>query len=135
MVSNKIPLKVRTSDNATFVQTCKDPPFSVVIFDDNYTLKSALQTLRKLKLDDNILIATKSWQYKEKLPRQNPKSWILFGKCADFASSNPASPIILIKPSPYYKINKGSPISQIYLPKWDSKYNKLKKEFPNWKEI
>ena len=135
VVSGKIPLKVRTYDNATFVQTCKDPPFSVVIFDDNYTLKSALQTLRKLKLDDNILIATKSWQYKEKLPRQNPKSWILFGKCADFASSNPASPIILIKPSPYYKINKGSPISQIYLPKWDPKYNRLKKEFQNWKGL
>ena len=105
------------------------------LFDDDYTLKSALQILKKLKLDDNILIATKSWQYKEKLPRQNPKSWILFGKCADFASSNPASPIILIKTSSYYKINKGSPISQIYLPKWDSKYNKLKKEFPNFKEI
>lgn len=134
-VSDKIPLKVRAYDNATFVQTCKTSQYSVVLFDDDYTLKSALQTLRKLKLDDKILIATKSWQYKETLPKLSPKTWILFGKCADFASSNLASPIILIKPSPYYKINKDTPLSQIYLPKWDPKYNKLKKEFPNFKEI
>ena len=133
LTSHLITLNFRTYDDATFVRNFRDPPFSVVIFDDNYTLKSALQTLRKLKLDDNILIATKSWQYKEKLPGQCPKSWILFGKCADFASSNPASPIILIKPSPYYKINKDIPLSQIYLPTWDPKYNRLKKEFQNWK--
>ena len=133
VVSNKIPLKVRTSDNATFVQTCKTSQYSVVLFDDDYTLKSALQILKKLKLDDKILIPTKSWQYKETLPKSSPKNWILFGKCADFASSNSVSPVILIKPSPYQKIDKNTNISQIYLPKWDSKYNKLKKEFSNWK--
>ena len=134
-VSGKIPLKVRTYDNATFVQTCKTSQYSVVLFDDDYTLKSALQILKKLKLDDKILIATKSWQYKETLPKLSPKNWILFGKCADFASSNSTSPIILIKPSPYYKINKDIPLSQIYLPIWDSKYNKLKKEFQIWKGL
>ena len=35
----------------------------------------------------------------------------------------------------YYKINKDTPLSQIYLPKWDSKYNKLKKEFQNFKAM
>ncbi len=134
-VSYKIPLEVRTYDNATFVQTCKTSQYSVVLFDDDYTLKSALQILKKLKLDDKILIATKSWQYKETLPRSYPKNWILFGKCADFASSNPTSPTILIKPLPYYNINKSTPLSQIYLPMWDPKYNRLKKEFQNWKEL
>ena len=121
--------------NATFVQTCKTSQYSVVLFDDDYTLKSALQCLKKLKLDDKILIATKSWQYKETLPKLSPKTWILFGKCADFASSNSTSPVILIKPSSYQKIYKNTNISQIYLPTWDPKYNKLKKEFRNWKEM
>ena len=67
------------------------------------------------------------------LPKLSPKTWILFGNCADFASSNSVSPVILIKPSPYYKINKDIPLSQIYLPTWDPKYNRLKKEFQNWK--
>lgn len=123
---------VRKIHGDIFVRNCKEPPYSVVIFDDDYNLKSAMTILRKLKLSERIYICKNSWQNREKLPRENPKNFILFGNCSDFLTENVAAPCILIMPSPHFMRDKNN-ISKIYLPKWDDKYARLKKNFPKEK--
>ena len=123
---------VRKHHGDVFVRNCKEPPYSVVIFDDDYNLKSAMAILRELGLSERIYICKNSWQNREKLPRENPKSFILFGKCSDFLNENIAAPCVLIMPPPHMRYN-GEKISKIYLPKWDSKYDKLRINFPRGK--
>ena len=123
---------VRKIHGDIFVRNCKEPPYSVVIFDDDYNLKSAMTILKKLGLSERIYICKSSWQNREKLPRENPKSFILFGKCLDFLNENIAAPCVLIMPPPHMRYN-GEKISKIYLPKWDSKYDKLRINFPRGK--
>lgn len=123
---------VRKIHGDIFVRNCKEPPYSVVIFDDDYNLKSAMTILKKLGLSERIYICKSSWQNRERLPRENPKSFILFGNCSDFLNRNIAAPCVLIMPPPHMRYN-GEKISKIYLPKWDSKYDKLRINFPRGK--
>lgn len=120
---------VRETHGDVFVRNCKEPPYSVVIFDDDYNLKSAMAILRELGLSERIYICKNSWQNREKLPRENPKSFILFGKCSDFLNENIAAPCVLIMPPPHFTTDARN-ISKIYLPKWDNKYDKLRNNFP-----
>ena len=120
---------VRETHGDVFVRNCKEPPYSVVIFDDDYNLKSAMAILRELGLSERIYICKNSWQNREKLPRENPKSFILFGKCSDFLNENIAAPCVLIMPPPHFTTEARN-ISKIYLPKWDNKYDKLRNNFP-----
>ena len=116
---------VRKIHGDVFVRNCKEPPYSVVIFDDDYNLKSAMAILRELGLSERIYICKNSWQNREKLPRENPKSFILFGNCSDFLNENIAAPCVLIMPPPHFNTDSRN-ISKIYLPKWDNKYDKLR---------
>lgn len=120
---------VRKIHGDIFVRNCKGPPYSVVIFDDDYNLKSAMAILRELGLSERIYICKNSWQNKEKLPRENPKSFIVFGNCSDFLNENIAAPCVLIMPPPHFTTDARN-ISKIYLPKWDNKYDKLRNNFP-----
>lgn len=120
---------VRETHGDVFVRNCKEPPYSVVIFDDDYNLKSAMAILRELGLSERIYICKNSWQNKEKLPRENPKSFIVFGNCSDFLNENIAAPCVLIMPPPHFTTDARN-ISKIYLPKWDNKYDKLRNNFP-----
>ena len=61
---------VRKIHGDIFVRNCKEPPYSVVIFDDDYNLKSAMAILRELGLSERIYICKNSWQNREKLPRE-----------------------------------------------------------------
>lgn len=123
---------VRKIHGDIFVRNCKEPPYSVVIFDDDYNLKSAMAILRELGLSERIYICKNSWQNREKLPRENPKSFILFGKCSDFLNENIAAPCVLIMP-PLHFTKDTKRISKIYLPKWNNRYDKLRKNFPKEK--
>lgn len=123
---------VRKIHGDIFVRNCKEPPYSVVIFDDDYNLKSAMAILRELGLSERIYICKNSWQNREKLPRENPKSFILFGKCSDFLNENIAAPCVLIMPPPYFTTDARN-ISKIYIPKWNNRYDKLRKNFPKEK--
>lgn len=123
---------VRKHHGDVFVRNCKEPPYSVVIFDDDYNLKSAMAILRELGLSERIYICKNSWQNREKLPRENPKSFIVFGKCSDFLNRNIAAPCVLIMPPPHFTKDTKR-ISKIYLPKWNNRYDKLRKNFPKEK--
>lgn len=125
---------VRKIHGDVFVRNCKDPPYSVVIFDDDYNLKSAMAILRELGLSERIYICKNSWQNREKLPRENPKSFIVFGKCSDFLNRNIAAPCVLIMPPPHFTTDARN-ISKIYLQKWNDKYARLRESFPKEKIV
>ena len=125
---------VRETHGDVFVRNCKEPPYSVVIFDDDYNLKSAMAILRELGLSERIYICKNSWQNREKLPRENPKSFILFGKCSDFLNENIAAPCVLIMPPPHFTKDARN-ISKIYLQKWNDKYARLRESFPKEKIV
>lgn len=125
---------VRETHGDVFVRNCKEPPYSVVIFDDDYNLKSAMAILRELGLSERIYICKNSWQNREKLPRENPKSFILFGKCSDFLNENIAAPCVLIMPPPHFTTDARN-ISKIYLQKWNDKYARLRESFPKEKIV
>ena len=125
---------VRKTHGDIFVRNCKEPPYSVVIFDDGYNLKSAMTILKKLGLSERIYICKSSWQNRERLPRENPKSFILFGKCSDFLNRNIAAPCVLIMPPPHFTTDARN-ISKIYLQKWNDKYARLRESFPKEKIV
>lgn len=125
---------VRKTHGDIFVRNCKEPPYSVVIFDDDYNLKSAMAILRELGLSERIYICKNSWQNREKLPRENPKSFILFGNCSDFLNRNIAAPCVLIMPPPHFTTDARN-ISKIYLQKWNDKYARLRESFPKEKIV
>lgn len=123
---------IREIHGDVFVQNCEGSPYSVVIFDDKYNLKSAMAILRKLGLSERIYICKNSWQNRENLPRGNPKNFILFGNCSDFLNENIAECSILIMPPPHLGEHAKN-VSKIYLPKWGNQYNKLRERFPKEK--
>lgn len=125
---------VRKIHGDIFVRNCKEPPYSVVIFDDDYNLKSAMAILRELGISERIYICKNSWQNRERLPRENPKSFILFGKCSDFLNRNIAAPCVLIMPPPHFTTDARN-ISKIYLQKWNDKYARLRESFPKEKIV
>lgn len=125
---------VRKTHGDIFVRNCKDPPYSVVIFDDDYNLKSAMAILRELGLSERVYICKNSWQNREKLPRENPKSFIVFGNCSDFLNENIAAPCVLIMPPPHFTKDARN-ISKIYLQKWNDKYARLRESFPKEKIV
>ena len=125
---------VRETHGDVFVRNCKEPPYSVVIFDDDYNLKSAMAILRELGLSERIYICKNSWQNREKLPRESPKSFIVFGKCSDFLNRNIAAPCVLIMPPPHFTTDARN-ISKIYLQKWNDKYARLRESFPKEKIV
>ena len=123
---------VRKIHGDVFVQNCKEPPSSTVIFDDDYNLKSAVAILKKTGLSDNILICKNSWQNRENLPDEISQNFILFGHCADFLNKSATVSYILIMPPAHFRENAND-ILKIYLPKWDSKYDELQRHFPKEK--
>lgn len=44
-------IKVQNIDGAIFIKTVKDRPYDVVLFDDKYTLKSAIKILSSSKVE------------------------------------------------------------------------------------
>ena len=125
--------KVRKINQDCFVQNCEESPYGVVIFDDDYSLNSAMKILKKLSLSDRILIAKNSWQNKESLPLENAETYILFGHCADFISKETKSNM-LINPPRHFKSDSAN-LSKIYIPKWESKYGRLRENFPQEKLV
>lgn len=125
--------KVRKINQDYFVQNCKESPYSVVIFDDYYSLNSAMKILKKLSLSNRICIARNSWQNKEILPLENAETYILFGHCADFISKKTKSNI-LINPPRHFKSDSRN-LSKIYIPKWETKYGRLREKFPQEKIV
>lgn len=75
-----------------------------------------------------ILIAKNSWQNKESLPLGSAETYILFGNCADFISKKTKSNI-LINPPRHFKSDSVN-LSKIYIPKWKTKYGRLRGNFP-----
>lgn len=106
-----------------FVSFAPKPPQRLVLFDDDYTLKSAWEFISTHSIGKDCAIALQSF-CGESLPNAPAKEYILFGNCSDFANTT-NMPCILIKPSPYFT-PQGKNISAIYLPKWDKAYERLK---------
>ncbi len=126
-------LKIQHNGGDCFVKTSEGTPYSIVLFDDSFNLKRAVNILKKCGLHEQISICINSWQAKETLPKEKPKCFILFGQCADFANQNNIQQI-LIAPPPY-SIPNNRNIKAIYIPKWDSKYKTVKKSHSNLKEF
>ena len=99
-----------------------DAYVTTVLFDDNYTLKSAWDFITSHGIGKDCAIALQPF-CGEYLPNTHAKEFILFGNCSDFANTTNA-PCVLIKPSTYF-VPQGKNISAIYLPKWDKAYERL----------
>lgn len=78
-------------------------------------------------------IARNSWQNKELLPLESAETYILFGHCADFISKETKSNI-LINPPRHFKSDSAN-LSKIYIPKWETKYGRLREKFPQEKIV
>lgn len=115
--------KYQQIDGIEFVGFTGNTPQRLVLFDDNYTLKSAWDFITSHDIGKDRAIALQPF-CGEALPNAPAKEYILFGNCSDFANTT-NMPCILIKPSPYFT-PRGKNISTIYLPKWDRKYERLK---------
>lgn len=130
----KSDFRILQIDGETFVGNSIYSSPSVVLFDDDYSLKSAVKILRRHALDKNILISKNSWQSKESLPKTKSKKFILFGACADFADAENLTECVLIAPPPHFN-SVGKKVSEIYIPKLDSRYRKLLEAFSNAKNL
>ena len=115
--------KYHQIDGIEFVGFSKNTPQRLVLFDDDYTLKSAWDFISTHNIGEDCAIALQPF-CGEALPNASAKEYILFGSCSDFANTTNV-PCILIKPSPYFT-PQGKNISVIYLPKWDKAYERLK---------
>lgn len=115
-----------------FVSFAPNPTQRLVLFDDDYTLKSAWDFITSHGIGKDCAIALQSF-CGESLPNVPAKEYILFGNCSDFANTT-NMPCILIKPSPYFT-PQGKNISAIYLPKWDKAYERLRKRSQNVKKL
>lgn len=111
-----------------FVGFTENTPQRLVLFDDDYILKSALDFITSHGIGKDCAIALQPF-CGEALPNASAKEYILFGNCCDFANTTNA-PCVLIKPSPYFT-PQGKNISAIYLPKWDKAYDRLKRQTQN----
>ena len=115
--------KYQQIDGIEFVGFTENTPQKIILFDDDYTLKSAWDFMNLHGIDKDCAIALQPF-CGESLPNTPVKEYILFGNCSDFANTT-NTPCILIKPSPYLVLQNKN-ISVIYLPKWDRKYERLK---------
>ena len=115
--------KYRQIDGIEFVEFTGNTPQKLVLFDDDYTLKSAWDFITSHDIGKDCAIALQPF-CGEALPNASAKEYILFGNCSDFANTTNA-PCVLIKPSTYF-VPQGKNISVIYLPKWDKAYERLK---------
>ena len=128
----KSVFKVRKLSDEIFIET-SSVPSSLVLFDDNYNLKSAVAFLKKHNMCEGILISQNSWQNMDKIPDTPTQTLILFGNCVDFIDKCNARKII-IEPPTYFRDNTKN-ISKIYIPKWDSSYDKMRRIFPEEKIV
>lgn len=115
--------KYQQIDGIEFVGFVPKSTQRLVLFDDDYTLKSAWEFISSHGIGKDCAIALQPF-CGEYLPNTLVKEYILFGNCSDFANTT-KTPCILIKPSPYFT-PQGKNISAIYLPKWDKAYERLK---------
>lgn len=115
--------KYQQIDGIEFVWFPENTPQRLVLFDDNYTLKSAWDFITSHGIDKDCAIALQPF-CGESLPNASAKEYILFGNCSDFANTTNVH-CVLIKPSPYFT-PQGKNISAIYLPKWDKAYERFK---------
>lgn len=115
-----------------FVSFAPKPTQRLVLFDDDYTLKSAWDFITSHGIGKDCAIAMQPF-CGESLPNAPAKEYILFGNCSDFANTT-NTPCILIKPSPYFT-PQGKNISAIYLPKWDKAYERLRREMRNLQKL
>lgn len=127
--------KIQKADGIGFAVCPGDSenaPERMALFCDGFNLKSAWKVLKKHSLNKDCALAVRPFQ-RETLPNTGATRIILLGSCADFANTTPAR-CALLKPPPHFSPEKGN-ISEIYLPKWNPNYDKLKQKFPNWKEL
>ncbi len=124
--------KYQQIDGVECVGFSKNTPQRLVLFDDDYTLKSAWEFISSHGIDKDCAIALQPF-CGEALPNASAKEYILFGNCSDFANTT-NMPCILIKPSPYLT-PQGKNISAIYLPKWDKAYERLRKQTQNIQKL
>lgn len=115
--------KYQQIDGIEFVGFVPKSTQRLVLFDDDYTLKSAWEFISSHGIGKDCAIALQPF-CGEYLPNTHAKEFILFGNCSDFANTTNV-PCVLIKPSPYF-VPQGKNISAIYLPKWDKAYGRLK---------
>ena len=120
--------KYQQIDGIEFVGFVPKSTQRLVLFDDDYTLKSAWDFITSHDIGKDCAIALQPF-CGEALPNASAKEYILFGNCCDFANTTNA-PCVLIKPSPYFT-PQGKNISAIYLPKWDKAYERLRREIRN----
>lgn len=115
-----------------FVSFAPKPTQRLVLFDDDYTLKSAWDFISSHSIGKDCVIALQPF-FGESLPNTLAKEFILFGNCSDFANTTNV-PCVLIKPSPYF-VPQGKNITAIYLPKWDKAYERLRREIRNLQKL
>lgn len=115
-----------------FVSFAPKPTQRLVLFDDDYTLKSAWDFITSHDIGKDCAIVLQPF-CSEALPSIPTKEYILFGNCSDFANTT-NTPCILIKPSPYF-VPQGKNISAIYLPKWDKAYERLRRQAQNIQKL
>lgn len=129
-ISKTLPLspKYQQLGGIEFVGFAENTPQRLVLFDDDYTLKSAWDFISSHSIGKDCVIALQPF-CGESLPNTPAKEFILFGNCSDFANTTNV-PCVLIKPSPYF-VPQGKNISAIYLPKWDKAYERLRREIRN----
>ena len=124
--------KYQQIDGIEFVGFVPKSTQRLVLFDDDYTLKSAWEFISSHGIGKDCAIALQPF-CGEFLPNTLVKEYILFGNCCDFANTT-NTPCILIKPSPYFT-PQGKNISAIYLPKWDKAYERLRREMRNLQKL
>lgn len=124
--------KYQQIDGIEFVGFSEKTPQMLVLFDDDYTLKSAWNFISNHNIGKNCSIVLQPF-CGESLPNIPAKEYILFGNCSDFANTTNI-PCVLIKPSPYFS-PQGKNISVIYLPKWDKAYERLRREAQNRQKL
>ena len=116
----------------TFAGYADIPPHRLALFDKNYNLASAWRILKKHNLHEDCHICLRPCQSWEQ-SKPEEAELILFGHCADFAGSSQLE-YIFINP-PTYLTPSGKNIKDVYLPKWDAKYDRLRMLLKNWKEL
>ncbi len=118
--------KVDREKEYIFVRDSDASEYCTALFDDDFDLKSAVGLLKKLGLFDGVRICSASWQSGFGLPRV--EKFILIGSCSEFASGDKGLDFILINPPVYFR-GRNKNISKIYVPRWDSRYDRIRDNF------
>lgn len=123
--------KVRKIGGEIFVSDAREIPDKAAFFDDSWSAENAAAALKKLGLS-GALVALRSAQNLEELPKmEGVKTVVLFGACADFAGEGSVE-CVLVSPPPHFDF-AGKNIGEICLPKWDGRYENIRRNFPNGK--